>query len=302
MATIAKVSDVRAAAKRVGKDAFDIFGMNHLNPRKSPDPRQYDQFIEQRGVSLEYWPHVPCPCVRPDTMEPAISCVSCGGTGRYYPEAKRTRVRALMTGRTPNHQAMAPGYLVTGTVRFAWPRGFVAGDKDLVYPQIYDERQGVWVPAERHSVQERLIRASNQPDAGAVYRRSVAPGQAPERGKARQERVKYSVVLEVSGLYWQHTETGAIVTRSANDISISGGIVTWRDGCGPPGGSVYTIDYWAPAAYILGEFSHRQLGDLVLPGSSSGVRYDQWDPVSDSQREAGATSDIEGDDMTGGWS
>lgn len=222
-----------------------------------------DDFIQAHGVACELWEAIRCPCVYGETERAVPDCVSCKGTGRYYPEGSRVSVRALMTTRNVDRKQVAYGEDASGRVHVTLPTGTEWRHGYLILPTI-----------ETHLVNERLFRGRKLTDDAVVVGRLDDDLSIPVALEAIPERLSYPRVLQILGIYWGGGRSAVVRAREFVDYEMVGREVVWKSGRGPAQGEAYTVVYKAPAVYLLADPRFRAEHDIPLPPHCDATRFD----------------------------
>lgn len=202
---------------------------------------EFDLLIVQHGSSGQFQRAMPCPCVRLETRMPDVSCKTCRGLGRYYPEDMREPMIALDVNRSETRRLAALGHLPSGTIQLTFPTGIIPSFGDL------------WLPdEEEHVVTETLwLHGSMQATERALRPDRVGQDQTKPSLQPRRERLLYASICCVESVAYKGRD-GKVKIANEQDYHIDAeGRWTWRDGRGPAPGSAWTVRYRAPATYAI---------------------------------------------------
>lgn len=218
---------------------------------------EFDRLIITEGNSGELRRAVLCPCVRIDTNTADVSCKSCRGLGRTYPEHLREPMCVLDVERNKTRKLIAAGHLVQGTVQITFPTGYVPGWGDMYLPD-----------GEEHVVTEVLFLQGTVRVFDTQLRiHRVHPDQVKPALLPRQERLLYPTICCMEDVAYKD-ELGELVHANPHEYHVDNdGRWTWRSGFGPEPGKAWTVRYRAPAVYVVhtAEPIHRSAAGEPMP-------------------------------------
>lgn len=162
-----------------------------VTPRRFPDRFLYfgnpfigivDSMIKQRGIRVEMYPSLSCPCSSVNEHGgmgyPAPHCVDCGGYGLVFMQEPR-RFRALFSGADAIEQRLPTGFVGSGRATITVPSGepvspgdkFVFPDVRISIPiiRIYHAMDGgIPIPFQVVGLEEAIIKPRN-PEIPATW-------------------------------------------------------------------------------------------------------------------------------------
>lgn len=100
-------------------------------------------FIGQFSSEIRYWKAVACPCKKPDTGQPNVSCHQCRGLGWFHLDYEKDTIyqRAQVHQRTSSKLTDAGGMVAQGYSSITLQPGVIPGEGDLV--QVCKDREVV---------------------------------------------------------------------------------------------------------------------------------------------------------------
>lgn len=252
----------------------NLYAARH--PLLRMNPEELNDHVETHGIGAELRRAVACPCRRPDTNTPRVACQSCAGLGYAYPAELRCPIVVLLHSRQASERKEPLGHRASGTAKCTFPTGIEVTMGDLVLPD-----------AETHAVQQVLVRQrGDEVDRAALRAALLARGATADQRAvavvAPGERLLYPSVDDtaVRQVYWfDEVAQEARRARIGTDVEVTSGRVIWRDGRGPARGGSYTVQYRAPAAYIVSMDAspvHRSDDDRLYPIHATLQRLDRW--------------------------
>lgn len=283
-------------------DIPDLPGLDtDLNDVVRLPPSEFDDLIEHRGSTVDYWPSQICPCLRQESHRPRADCLACRGMGWIYPERLRQNgVKILLAAINDNKYATNSGEHFGGTAN------------TCTFPSwIHPKPHSLILRAKQLHLVEELIThgIAIVPTANVINTRGSAYETVPRNGPS-EDILRYPRIDRVIGI-WRWSKDNAtdalrvLNGRSFEDMSeaerervrqaitpefpssayhLAGNRIVWHDGMAPEPGDVYSVAYYATATYILvNPPSYRSDGDVQLQFKCTAVRYDQW-----GQNEAGS--------------
>lgn len=247
--------------RSLDRQGTEGFALLHVNQDELED------VILEHGQGAELRRAVRCPCARPETGQPSVSCLGCRGLGYFYPESMREPVVVLLHSRNPKREDQAAGSRVRGDAQATFTLGVIPAAGDLVLPE-----------AEVHTVHQLLQRAYNPVRPETLRDRLDDGVTLPDLGPA-EDRLVYPSVAMIEAVAWKPSTGVPVVGREGTDFDLTdGNRITWRPGRGPEGGASFSVRYRAPAVYVV-EYdpsAYRAEAGTRYPYKATVHRLDSW--------------------------